>query len=85
MHALTCFVGLLLLQIALKRLNEHHIAIGVERLMEQLRGIQEALIIYADGASQRVLTELTPQQEELCDALNIYDLATQMGTTVLNP
>jgi len=83
-HALTCFVGLLLLQIVLKRLYEHHIAIGVEPLMEQLRGIQEALIIYADGASQRVLTELTPQQKELCDVLNIYDLATQRGNTVLN-
>ena len=83
-HALTCFVGLLLIQIVLKRLDEHHIAIGVEPLLEQLRGIQEALIIYADGTSHRVLVELTPQQEELCDALNIYDLATQMGNTLLN-
>ena len=83
-HALTCFLGLLLIQIVLKRLHDHHIAIGVESLMEQLRGIQEARIIYADGASQRVLTELTPQQEELSDALNIYDLATQEGNTLLN-
>ena len=83
-HALTCFLGLLLIQIVLKRLHDHHIAIGVESLMEQLRGIQEARIVYADGTAQRVLTELTPQQEKLCDALNIYDLATQMGNTLLN-
>jgi transposase len=83
-HALTCFLGLLLIQIVLNRLHDHHIALGVESLMEQLRGIQEARIVYADGTAQRVLTELTPQQEDLCDALNIYDLATQMGNTLLN-
>lgn len=83
-HALTCFLGLLLLQVVLKRLYEHHLSIGVERLMEQLRGIQETLVIYVDGSSERVLAECTPQQEELCDALKIYDLATQMGNTVLS-
>lgn len=83
-HALICFVGLLLIQIVLKRLRKHQVTIGVEHLMEQLRGIQETLMVYADGTSQRVLAECTPQQEKLCDAFNIYELARQMGNTILN-
>jgi len=41
----------------------------VESLTERLRGIQEALVVYANGAAQRVMTERSPQQEELFVAL----------------
>src|SRR2546425_11235754 len=68
-HALYCFVALLLIRIVLLRLHAHNLAIGVEILTERLRSIQEALVVYANGAAQRVMTERSPQQEELFVAL----------------
>jgi len=83
-HAFTCFLALVLLKIILLRLEEHHLSIGVEALIERLRGIQEAKLIYANGACQQVIVERTQQQEELFDALNLNELAEQLGNTVLN-
>ena len=83
-HALTCFLALVLLKIILLRLEEHHLSMGVEALIQRLRGIQEAKLIYVNGASQQVIVERTPQQEELFDALNLNELAEQLGNTVLN-
>jgi len=84
-HALYCFVALLLLRIVLLRLQDHHLAIGVEILTERLRGIQEALVVYANGAAQRVMTERSPQQEELFVALDLQTLAQQVGNTLRKP
>lgn len=81
-HALTCFLATLMLQIVLKRLKRKQLTICPERLIEQLRGTNEALAIYNNGASQRILADRTPLQEELCYALNIHELARQMGNTV---
>ena len=83
-HALTCFLALVLLKIILLRLEKHHLPMGVEALIQRLRGIQEAKLIYVDGASQQVIAERTQQQEELFDALNLNELAQQLGNTVLN-
>lgn len=83
-HALTCFLALVLLKIILLRLEEHHLSIGVETLIQRLRGIQEAKLIYVNGACQQVIVERTQQQEELFDALNLNELAQQLGNTVLN-
>ena len=57
---------------------------GVEALIQRLRGIQEAKLIYVDGASQQVIAERTQQQEELFDALKLNELAEQLGNTALN-
>jgi transposase len=84
-HALYCFVALLLIRIVLLRLQEHNLAIGVEILTERLRGIQEALVVYANGAAQRVMTERSPQQEELFVALELQTLAQQLGNTLRKP
>ena len=84
-HALYCFVALLLIRIVLLRLQESNLSIGVELLTERLRGIQEALVIYANGAAQRVITERSPEQEELFLALHLRTLAEQLGNRVLNP
>ncbi len=83
-HALTCFLALVLLKIILLRLEKHHLSMGVEALIQRLRGIQEAKLIYVDGAAQQVIAERTQQQEELFDALNLNELAEQLGNTVLN-
>jgi transposase len=83
-HALTCFLALVLLKIILLRLEEHHLSMGVETLIQRLRGIQEAKLIYANGACQRVISERTQQQAELFDALNLNELAQQLGNTVLD-
>ena len=84
-HALYCFVALLLIRIVLLRLQERNLSIGVELLTERLRGIQEALVIYANGAAQRVITARSPEQEELFLALHLRTLAEQLGNRVLNP
>jgi transposase len=84
-HALYCFVALLLIRIVLLRLQDHNLAIGVEILTERLRGIQEALVVYANGAAQRVITERSPQQEELFVALDLQTLAQQLGNTLRKP
>jgi transposase len=84
-HALYCFVALLLIRIVLLRLQDQHLAIGVEILTERLRSIQEAWVVYANGAAQRVITERSPQQEELFVALDLQTLAQQLGNTLRKP
>jgi transposase len=83
-HALYCFLALLLIRIVVLRLQERHLALGVDLLLERLRGMQEALVVYANGAAQRVLTQRSPEQEELFVALNLRPLAEQLGNTVLD-
>ena len=83
-HALYCFLALLLIRIVLLRLQERHLALGVDLLLERLRGMQEALVVYANGTAQRVLTQRSPEQEELFVALNLRPLAEQLGNTVLD-
>ena len=53
--------------------------------MERLQGIEEALVVYTNGAAQRVITERSPEQEELFISLDLETLAQQLGNTVLNP
>src|SRR2546426_2709301 len=84
-HALYCFVALLLIRIVLLRLQDRHLSIGVGLLTERLRGIEEALVVYANGAAQRVITARSPEQEELFLALHLRTLAEQWGNRVLNP
>jgi transposase len=84
-HALTCFLALVLIKVVLARLEKDSISISVENLIERLRQIQEAKIIYANGSTQQVIIERTEQQEELFLALKLDHLAKQMGNTLLNP
>ncbi len=84
-HALYCFVALLLIRIVLLRLQESNLSIGVDLLTERLRGIQEALVVYANGTAQRVITERSPEQETLFISLDLETLARQWGNTVLKP
>lgn len=83
-HALYCFLALLLIRIVLLRLHERNLSVGVELLTERLRGIHEALVVYANGAAQRVITERSPEQDELFAALDLGNLAEQWGNRVLH-
>jgi transposase len=83
-HALYCFLALLLIRIVLLRLHERNLSVGVELLTERLRGIHEALVVYANGAAQRVITERSPEQDELFAALDLGRLAEQWGNRVLH-
>jgi len=84
-HALYCFLAMLMIRMVLLRLQERHLSIGVDLLLERLQGIEEALVVYTNGAAQRVLTERSPEQEELFISLDLETLAQQLGNTVLNP
>ena len=79
------YVALLLSRIVLLRLQDRPLAIGVSLLTERLRGIEEALVVYANGAAPRVITTRSPEQEHLFVALDLRTLAEQLGNTVLNP
>ena len=76
---------MLLTRIVLLRLQAQNLSIGVGLLTERLRGIQEARVVYANGAAQRVITERSPEQEELFVTLGLGSLAEQLGNRVLNP
>jgi hypothetical protein len=69
-HALSCFLALLLIRLVVLRRPERHRALGVDLLLERLRGMQEALVVYANGTAQRVLPQRSPAQEALFVALN---------------
>jgi hypothetical protein len=69
----------------LLRLQESNLSIGVDLLTERLRGIQEALVVYANGTAHRVITERSPEQETLFISLDLETLARQWGNTVLKP
>src|SRR3989441_11284017 len=55
-HALYCFLALLMIRMVLLRLQDSTLSIGVDLLMERLQGIEEALVVYTNGAAQRVIT-----------------------------
>ena len=84
-HALYCFVALLLIRIVLLQLQASNLSIGVDLLTERLRGMQEALGVSTNGTAQRVITARSPEQEALCMALDVETLARQLGNTVLHP
>ena len=67
------------------RLQASTLSIGVDLLLERLQGIEEALVVYTNGAAQRVITERSPEQEELFISLALETLAQQLGNTVLKP
>lgn len=56
-----------------------------QRFWDHMHLFEEALVVYANGAAQRVITERSPEQEELFVALDLRTLAEQLGNTVLNP
>jgi transposase len=76
-HALYCFLAMLMIRMVWLRLQERHLSIGVDLLMERLQGIEEALVVYANGAAQRVITARSPEQEELFISLDLKTLAQQ--------
>ncbi len=84
-HALYCFLALLMIRMVLLRLQDSTLSIGVDLLMERLQGIEEALVVYTNGAAQRVITARSPEQEELFISLGLETLAQQLGNTVLTP
>jgi transposase len=83
-HALYGFLALVLIRLVLLRLHARNLSVGVALLTERLRGIHEALGVYANGAAQRVITERSPEQDELFAALDVGSLAEQWGNRVLH-
>lgn len=82
-HALYCYLALLLLAIMRIELREHGVRTPLGRAIDRLRNIDEAMVVYTNEAVDRVLTELDPEQRQLADALGIERLAEELGTTVL--
>lgn len=83
-HALYCFFALLLVAILRLKLGRVGLRISVDRALERLAGIDETLVVYTNGAADRVLSERDATQQQLADALGLFPLARQLGTTVLS-
>jgi transposase len=82
-HALYCFFALLLLAILRLKLQEAGLRMRVGRAVARLGKIRESVVVYTNGATDRVLTERDETQEELVRALKLTELAEKLGTTVL--
>ena len=83
-HALYCYFALLLLSIMQLKLQESGITMSTDHCIGRLQKIQETLVVYSNGSAERVLTELDDSQQNLAQALGLFDLARKMGNTVLN-
>ena len=83
-HALYCYFALLLLSIVQMKLREAGISLNINRSIDRLKKIQETLVIYTNGAAERVLSEMDDGQRQLTEALGLIKLAQQMGNTVLD-
>ncbi len=83
-HALYCYFALLLLSIVQMKLREAGISLNINRSIDRLQKIQETLVIYTNGAAERVLSEMDDVQRQLTEALGLIKLAKQMGNTVLD-
>ena len=83
-HALYCYFALLLLSILQLKLQESGLTLSTDHCVARLQKIQEALIVYNNGSAERALTNLDDPQQRLAEALGLFDLARQMGNTVLD-
>ncbi|MFQ5853639.1 MAG: IS1634 family transposase [Candidatus Binatia bacterium] len=83
-HALYCHFALLLLAILQIQLREARISLNAPRAVGRLEKIQESLVIYTNGAGERVLSDMDEEQWRLAEVLGLLDLAEEMGTTVLD-
>jgi transposase len=82
-HAFYCYLALLLLAILQRRLQEAGVTLSVDRCIDRLKALQETLVIDTNGASERLLSDRDPLQEQLFQALDLGSIAEQLGTTVL--
>ena len=82
-HALYCYFALLLLAILQRQLDEAGITMRADRAIDQLRMIQETLVIYTNGSGDRVLSQRDETQGQLLQALGLTAIAEKWGTTVL--
>ena len=83
-HALYCYFALLLLSILQLKLQEAGLSMSLDHCLARLQKIQEALVAYSNGSAERVLTDLDDSQHSLAQTLGLFDLAKQMGNTVLD-
>lgn len=81
-HALYCFLALLLMAILRLRLQETGNSIRVDRAMDRLKRIEETLVVYTNGAVDRVL-DMDEDQRRIAEDVGLIDLARELGTTVL--
>lgn len=81
-HALYCFLALVLLAILQLELRQAGLRLSVDRALDRLEGMRESLVVYAEGAD-RVVEDMDEPQQRLAQVLGLFALAKQVGTTVL--
>jgi transposase len=83
-HALYCFFAMLLLAILERQLRSAGLPVRIDRGLRRLSHVFESVIVYASGATDRVLSDLDQEQHTLAEALGLFDIADALGTTRLN-
>jgi len=81
-HALYCFLALLLLAILQRELRQAGLQVSVDGALDRLQGMRETLVVYTEGAD-RVVEDMDGPQQRLAQVLGLFDLAKEVGTTVL--
>ena len=66
------------------KLREAGLTLSTDHCVSRLQKIQEALVVYTNGSAERVLTDLDESQKTLAQTLGLFELARQMGNTVLD-
>lgn len=82
-HGLYCFFALLLLAILRLELREAGIHMRLARAIDRLAKIHESVVVYTNGAADRVLNEMDDTQLQLAQTLRLDKLANELGTTML--
>ena len=82
-HALYCYFALLLLAIMRLQLRQAGLSYDTDTALAHLRRIRETAVVYTNGAADRVLSDMDETQENVADALQVLDLAREMGNTLL--
>jgi transposase len=83
-HALYCFFAMLLLAILERQLRAAGSRIRIDRALRRLTRVFESVVVYATGATDRVLSDLDEEQQTLAEALGLFEIASELGTTRLS-
>ena len=78
-HVFYCVLALAVAHLMRRHATQAGLHMSVRELLDQLAGIEETVLLYHDGGKgprvQRMLTDMTPTQQQLADLFDIHRYA----------
>ena len=79
-HVFYCVLALAIAHLMRRHADQAGLHLSVRELLDQLAGIEETVLLYHDGGkgrprAQRMLTDMTPTQQQLADLFDIHRYA----------